>query len=81
MKVTLFLKMVFINENESDRLLETDESVSCRPTYLAQTPNDAEGMPLNKIYMVNGETDYYNADVEILTTSHYSLKWMMKSSA
>lgn len=38
----------------------TDEAGGCRPTYEALTQNDAQGLPLNKIYMINGETHYYN---------------------
>ncbi|MCX7552752.1 hypothetical protein OS175_02580 [Marinicella sp. S1101] len=38
----------------------TDEAGGCRPTYEALTQNDADGLPLNKIYLINGETHYYN---------------------
>ncbi len=37
-----------------------DEQGGCQPTYEALTQTDADGLPVNKIYMINGETYYYD---------------------
>lgn len=39
-----------------------DDQGGCRPTYEAITLKDAEGMPANKIYMLRGDTEYYNTE-------------------
>lgn len=39
-----------------------DDQGGCRPTYEAITEKDAEGMPANKIYMLRGDTEYYNTE-------------------
>lgn len=39
-----------------------DDQGGCRPTYDTFTTLDAEGQPHNELYIMRGETEYFNAD-------------------
>ncbi len=76
-KTTSLLLLMFVisacTESKSDKQLKPDEILityqaiqddqgSCRPTYEAITKNNDDGLPANKIYMIEGKTEYFLTD-------------------
>lgn len=40
----------------------TDDAGSCRPQYEARTRMNKDGLPANQIYIIRGETRYFNPE-------------------
>jgi len=42
--------------------VNTDDEGSCRPRYEARTRMNTDGLPANEIYIIRGETRYFNPE-------------------